>query len=112
LISIENEVILVGSRSGNTFNSLTRAQCGSATSAHTNGKTVELVTDCNTTPTSAAATRAWTVTSDVVAFRGGTSNYGWRITDAIDDNANAETSLNSKEATTAANRPTLVIQYT
>lgn len=61
----------------------------------------------------APATLSWSVLTDVSAFaRGTASNNGWLIKDSNEGAGSAiETLFPTREATTAANRPTLVIGY-
>lgn len=62
--------------------------------------------------TSTATTMVWTVTTDIVAWVGGTTNYGWCIKDSIEGRAGGAdiTSFYTDESTT--NKPVLSVTYT
>lgn len=64
------------------------------------------------TGTTAGASVTWDVLADVQAFRSGTTNDGWRISDAAENAATAvEVVYRSREAATAGDRPKLTIDY-
>ncbi len=64
------------------------------------------------TGTTAGATVTWDVLADVQAFRSGTTNDGWRISDATENAATAvEGVYRSRETANAGDRPTLTIDY-
>jgi len=55
---------------------------------------------------------AWTVTSDVTAWLGGTAaNYGWRVSDAAEGLSNAEAQFRTLNEGRAEHGPQLVIVY-
>lgn len=75
------------------------AVAGTATATHATG-------------TTSGATLAWNVLADVQAFHAGTTNDGWRISDATESAVSAvEGSYRSREFATAADRPKLTIDY-
>jgi hypothetical protein len=56
---------------------------------------------------------SWNVTSDVQSFVNGTSNYGWRLSDSIENSStNYEAKFHSRESTDADKRPILEITFT
>lgn len=64
------------------------------------------------TGTTAGVRLTWDVLADVQAFHGGTTNHGWRISDATENAATAvEGVYRSREVATAADRPKLTIDY-
>ena len=64
------------------------------------------------TGTTAGARITWNVLADVQAFRSGTTNNGWRISDATENAGTAvEGVYRSREFATAADRPRLTIDY-
>lgn len=64
------------------------------------------------TGTTPGATLTWNVLADVQAFRAGTTNDGWRISDSAEGAVSAvEGSYRSREFATATDRPKLTIDY-
>jgi hypothetical protein len=64
------------------------------------------------TGTTSNVTLTWNVTSDVQAFVDGTSNYGWRIADTVENSATARIGqFRTAEHGTASQRPILEITY-
>jgi hypothetical protein len=54
-----------------------------------------------------------TVTTDVAAFIGGTSNFGWMLRDDVEASATTRTTtFSAKNLGTLAQAPQLVITYT
>ncbi len=69
-------------------------------------------TAAQATGTTAGARVTWDVLPDVQAFHGGTTNNGWRISDATENAAAAvEGVYRSREVATAGDRPRLAIDY-
>jgi hypothetical protein len=66
-----------------------------------------------TTGTTSAVTLSWNVVGDVRSFvSGSVANNGWRVNDQTESSATARTgTFATREAGTAAQRPTLVITY-
>lgn len=59
-----------------------------------------------------SGTIAFNVLSDVAAFVSGTTNHGWRVKDAAEDNVSArEVTYGARENPTPAQRPVLTITY-
>jgi hypothetical protein len=69
-------------------------------------------TDSTTTPTSPGC-MTWTVTADVQAIVDGTSNFGWRVSDSIEDSGTAqETIFRSREDfSVPPERPSLEVHF-
>ena len=64
------------------------------------------------TGTTAGARVTWDVLADVQAFRSGTTNNGWRISDATENAGTAvEGVYRSREVATAADRPRLTLDF-
>lgn len=62
--------------------------------------------------TAGGARLAWDVTADAQAFHAGTTNHGWRISDAVEGAVSAvEGVYRSREHGTVAERPQLTIDY-
>ena len=70
------------------------------------------VTDVRSTATTAGARLTWNVLADVLAFRAGAVNDGWRLSDAAEGAATAmEGAYRAREFAVAADRPQLTIDY-
>jgi hypothetical protein len=81
LISADDEIMLVGARSGNTFSSVTRGHEGTTAAAHVSGTAVENRFTAGTYTQLADALLSHASHSKTARFVVGTSTSGWTLED-------------------------------